>query len=164
MPDTVTETLAKFESEHRSGATSIEIMAVLAQVGVKVSEATLRKYIQQGLLPRSRRVGTKGRHQGSWGIYPAWTARQIVEIKKLLAEGRSMQEISEGRVAIFSKCMEAAAALKEVERKLEKLAERKNVDSLGIGKVRELVAGASGLVEKAAEKALGSADIVEIAI
>jgi hypothetical protein len=139
-------------------------MAVLAQAGVKVSEATLRKYIQQGMLPRSRRVGTKGRHQGSWGIYPAWTARQIIEIKKLLAEGRSVQEISEGKVAIFSKCMEAAAALKEIEKKLQKLAGRKNIDSPGVGKVRELVAEASGLVEKAAEKTLGNADYVEIAI
>ncbi len=164
MPDVVTEALTKFEREHPAGATSIEIMAVLSQAGVKVSEATLRKYIQQGLLPRSRRVGTKGRHQGSWGIYPAWAARQIIEIKKLLAEGRSVQEISEGKVAIFSRCMEAAAALKEIEQKLDRLAGKKNVDSLGIGKVKELVAGASGLMEKAAEKTLGNVDYVEIAI
>ena len=35
---------------------------------MKFSEATLRKYVQLGLLPRSVRVGRKGKHQGSQGI------------------------------------------------------------------------------------------------
>ena len=39
--------------------------------GEPLSEATFRKYVQLGLLPRSVRVGRKGKHRGSQGLYPA---------------------------------------------------------------------------------------------
>lgn len=164
MKKVETETLEKFENDHSDGVTSIEIMAVLAQIGVRISEATLRKYIQVGLLPRSRRVGTRGRHQGSWGLYPPWTARQILEIKKLLSEGKTIQEFSEGYMAVFSRCMEAAALLKEIEQKLERFGGKENVDALKVNEVREIIARAAKLAEEAAGKTLGQADFVEIAI
>ena len=61
--------------------------------GVKLSEATFRKYVQLGLLPRSRRVGRKGKHQGSMGLYPATVARRVNAIKRMMAESYTIEEI-----------------------------------------------------------------------
>ncbi len=58
-----------------------------------MSEATFRKYVQLGLLPRSRRVGRKGKHQGSLGLYPATTVRRINEVKRMMAESYTIEEI-----------------------------------------------------------------------
>ncbi|MBN2341277.1 MAG: MerR family transcriptional regulator [Deltaproteobacteria bacterium] len=73
--------------------TSAEIVGVFSSRGIKFSEATLRKYVQQGLLPRSQRVGQKGKHKGSKGIYPVSTIRQINEIKRLMAMDYTIEEI-----------------------------------------------------------------------
>lgn len=158
------EVLERFEASHPEGATSVDIIAACAQAGVRICEATLRKYIQLGLLPRSRRVGTKGRHQGSWGLYPAWTARQIVEVKRLLKDGRTIQDISEGYAAVFAACMEASAALKTASRKVDAMRSRKNVDHRKVGEVGDMIDRAARASEDAAAKALGQADFVEIAI
>ena len=47
-----------------------QIVEAFTDAGVRLSEATFRKWVQLGLLPRSRRVGRKGKHQGSLGLYP----------------------------------------------------------------------------------------------
>jgi len=159
-----TETLRDFEGSHPQGATSIEIIAVLAQMGIRVSEATLRKYVQLGLLPRSRRVGTKGRHQGSWGLYPPWTARQVVEVKRLLAEGRTIQEIAAGYASIFARCKEAGEALQAIRERLQALRSRDTVDLRKVNELLDMIERAAGLTEEVADKAVGQADFVEIAI
>jgi len=61
---------------------------------VKLAQATFRKYVQLGLLPRSRRVGRKGKHQGSLGLYPPSTVRRIAAIKRLMAESLTTQDIA----------------------------------------------------------------------
>jgi DNA-binding transcriptional MerR regulator len=61
--------------------------------GVKLAQATFRKYVQLGLLPRSRRVGEKGKHRGSRGLYPASAARRIHLIKSLMDEGLTLEDI-----------------------------------------------------------------------
>jgi hypothetical protein len=86
-------TLLRLEREHESGLTSVEILALLEQHGVKFSEATLRKYVQLGLLPRSVRVGRKGKHQGSQGMYPAAVVRQILRIKEMMADDLTIEQI-----------------------------------------------------------------------
>lgn len=85
--------LNRIESERASGITSAEILSVLEHHGVKFSEATLRKYVQLGLLPRSVRVGRKGKHQGSQGMYPATVVRQILLIKEMLADDLTIEQI-----------------------------------------------------------------------
>lgn len=75
--------------------TAVQVVEVFASRGMRFSEATFRKYVQQGLLPRSRRVGRKGKHRGSMGVYPAKVVRRINAIKKLMAEGYTIEEISE---------------------------------------------------------------------
>jgi DNA-binding transcriptional MerR regulator len=87
------EMLDRFEREHPQGITSQEILDTLAAHEVKFSEATLRKYVQLGLLPRSVRVGRKGKHQGSQGMYPATVVRQIQRIRDMMAQDFTIEEI-----------------------------------------------------------------------
>lgn len=86
-------TLEKIESDYAHGLTSKEILAVFADLAVSMSEATLRKYVQLGLLPRSIRVGSKGKHQGSKGVYPVRVVRQILLIKAMMAQDLTIEQI-----------------------------------------------------------------------
>ena len=86
-------TLSKLEREYSVGLTSVEILDVFASHDVSLSEATLRKYVQLGLLPRSVRVGRKGKHQGSQGVYPVTVVRQILRIKQMMAESYTIEQI-----------------------------------------------------------------------
>jgi hypothetical protein len=85
--------LRRVERQRPDGLTSSEILQVFAEVGVPLSEATLRKYVQLGLLPRSIRVGRKGKHQGSQGIYPVSVVRQIWQIKQMMANDYTIEQI-----------------------------------------------------------------------
>jgi DNA-binding transcriptional MerR regulator len=76
-----------------SGLTAVQIVEAFTSRGIKLSEASFRKYVQQGLLPRSRRVGRKGKHRGSLGVYPAKTIRRINRVKQLMADGHTIEEI-----------------------------------------------------------------------
>src|SRR5688500_10925486 len=87
------ETLTQLEKAHGAGLSSAEILDVFARYDVQLSEATLRKYVQLGLLPRSVRVGRKGKHQGSQGIYPVSVVRQILRIKQMMAESYTIDQI-----------------------------------------------------------------------
>lgn len=85
--------LREIEASTPDGLTSQELVAAFASREVKFTEATLRKYVQLGLVPRSRRVGRKGKHLGSLGIYPVRAVRRINAIKKLMAEHYTIEEI-----------------------------------------------------------------------
>lgn len=87
------ETLARIEKRYASGLTSAEILDLFATHSIPLSEATLRKYVQLGLLPRSVRVGKKGKHQGSQGIYPVSVVRQVLRIKRMMAERYTIDQI-----------------------------------------------------------------------
>jgi hypothetical protein len=88
------EALLALEEEHPEGLTAAQIVEAFTTSGVRLSEATFRKWVQLGLLPRSRRVGRKGKHQGSLGIYPPSTVRRIAAIKRLMAEGLTVEDIA----------------------------------------------------------------------
>jgi hypothetical protein len=85
--------LAQLERAHPEGLTSAEILDLFARHGVPFSESTLRKYVQLGLLPRSVRIGRKGKHQGSQGMYPVGVVRQILRIKQMMAESYTIEQI-----------------------------------------------------------------------
>lgn len=87
------EALEQIERAHPDGIPSQAIVAFLERHGVKFSEATLRKYVQLGLLPHSVRVGRKGKCRGSQGLYPPGTVRKILEIKRLLSQNYTIEEI-----------------------------------------------------------------------
>lgn len=85
--------LDTIERDHPKGITSAEILDIFASKEARFGEATLRKWVQLGLLPRSVRVGRKGKHQGSQGMYPASVVRQIQRIKEMMAQDYTIEEI-----------------------------------------------------------------------
>ncbi len=87
------EELARIERDYASGVPARVILEIFRPHGVQLSEATFRKYVQAGLLPRSKRVGHKGKHRGSTGLYPVEAIRRINAIKKMMAEGHTLEEI-----------------------------------------------------------------------
>jgi len=85
--------LAEIERAHPQGLTSRQIVDLFETRGIRFSEATLRKYVQLGLLPRSVRVGRKGKHRGSCGLYPANVIRRVNLVKGMMAEDLTIEEI-----------------------------------------------------------------------
>jgi DNA-binding transcriptional MerR regulator len=85
--------IEEIERAWPDGMTSRQIVDVFETRGIRFSEATLRKYVQLGLLPRSVRVGRKGKHRGSCGLYPAHVVRRVNLVKGMMAEDRTIEEI-----------------------------------------------------------------------
>lgn len=78
--------LDAIEREYPQGLSSETILGLLHSKGIKLTEATLRKWVQLGLLPRSRRVGLKGGQPGSLGLYPAGVVRRIQRLRTMMRE------------------------------------------------------------------------------
>lgn len=112
-------TLKRIEREHPQGLSSAEILELFAAGGVPLSEATLRKYVQLGLLPRSVRVGRKGKHQGSQGIYPVSVVRQILRIKQMMAESLTIEQIQREVLFMRSDLLELEQTLGSIFAKLD---------------------------------------------
>lgn len=89
------EELQEIEEASPHGLTSRQIVDFFTSRGIRFSEATLRKYVQLGLLPRSVRVGQKGKHQGSRGLYPANVVRRVNLVKGMMAENLTIEEIQQ---------------------------------------------------------------------
>jgi hypothetical protein len=87
------EELREIEEKHPEGLTAVQIVELFSSRQLRFSEATFRKYVQLGLVPRSRRVGRKGKHRGSLGVYPAKAVRRINAVRRLMDEGRTIEEI-----------------------------------------------------------------------
>jgi hypothetical protein len=100
--------LKQIEKEFAEGLTSVQVVDMFTRRGIKFSEATFRKYVQQGLVPRSRRVGRKGKHQGSMGLYPPTTVRRIHLVKQLMSENFTIEDIQR-RVLRFRDDVETVA-------------------------------------------------------
>jgi hypothetical protein len=111
--------LDALESEFSEGLSSGEIVDVFCGRGIRFSEATFRKYVQLGLLPRSTRVGTKGKHKGSKGVYPVGALRQINEIKRMMALDYTIEEIRLEFAFVGGELEELRRLLKNILRKLE---------------------------------------------
>src|SRR5512138_1080207 len=85
--------IERIERERAAGITSAEVVSFFEARGARLSASTFRKYVQMGLLPRSRRVGRKGKHTGSKGLYPVSVVRRIAVIKRMMAEGYTVEDI-----------------------------------------------------------------------
>jgi hypothetical protein len=85
--------LREFEKRFAMGVTSGELLDACANLNIPMSEASLRKYVQLGLLSRSVRVGRKGKHQGSQGVYPVSVLREILRIKEMMADNFTIEQI-----------------------------------------------------------------------
>jgi len=112
-------TLSQLERKYAAGLTSVEILDVFASHDVSLSEATLRKYVQLGLLPRSVRVGRKGKHQGSQGMYPVSVIRQILRIKQMMAESYTIEQIQREFLFIRNDVEQLEQIVSRIFKKLE---------------------------------------------
>ncbi|MBW2730988.1 MAG: MerR family transcriptional regulator [Deltaproteobacteria bacterium] len=116
--------LTQIEKAHANGLSSAQIIQIFQSREIRLSEATFRKYVQLGLLPRSRRVGTKGKHRGSRGIYPCATVRRINSIKELMQRSFTIEEIQRS-FSVFKEQIDAVESaidelLKGFEREIAK--------------------------------------------
>ncbi len=94
--------LRRIERQFAEGIRSAAIVEIFQAKGYRFSEATLRKYVQLGLLPKSKRVGVRGRHRGSSGIYPVGIVRLVNDIKEALDKGATLEEVRLGDVGLTS--------------------------------------------------------------
>jgi DNA-binding transcriptional MerR regulator len=108
--------IEQVERERAAGITSGEVVRLFEGKGARLSAATFRKYVQMGLLPRSRRVGRKGKHTGSTGLYPVSVVRQVALIKRMMAEGYTVEDIRGSFVTVRNR-------LEDVEKGLAELVE-----------------------------------------
>lgn len=171
--------VSKLESEHAEGVTAAEVVQLFSDRGIRLSEATFRKYVQRGLLPRSRRVGRKGKHRGSLGVYPAKTIGRVNAIKRLMGEGFTIEEIQAGyfrytdlveelseRVvdlfALFEQDLKEARFDTKARRHVKKdIAEaRKTADDLlrRVGELSERLSGSTSTPDLGPAGAAGSAE------
>jgi len=113
--------LTRIEREHAEGIGSEQIVDLFNRKNLRFTEATLRKYVQLGLLPRSRRVAIAGAQRGSQGLYPVSVVRRIQHLKSLLAHYTieeiqreflfvrgDIEELSESLERVFSALATAA--------------------------------------------------------
>ena len=118
----------RLETTNPHGVSAAQIVDFFAPRGVKLAQATFRKYVQLGLLPRSRRVGEKGKHRGSHGLYPASAVRRIQLIKSLMDEGLTLEEIRRSFVYFRGQLDGIERGIDELLAALEKsLAERQEL-------------------------------------
>jgi DNA-binding transcriptional MerR regulator len=125
------DVLDRIEREHDQGISSSDILELFSSHGIKFSEATLRKYVQIGLLPRSVRVGRKGKHQGSQGMYPASVVRQIQRIKEMMAQDYTIEEIQREFLFVRGDIEELERALTKVFGALRDAAKERRSETSG---------------------------------
>jgi DNA-binding transcriptional MerR regulator len=145
------EMLERFEREHPQGISSQEILDTLAAHEVKFSEATLRKYVQLGLLPRSVRVGRKGKHQGSQGMYPAAVVRQIQRIREMMAQNFTIEEIQREFLFVRGDIEDLERSIAKVFEALKEAASDRRSETAGRAIANDLVTAenlANDLLEK----------------
>jgi DNA-binding transcriptional MerR regulator len=120
--------LERIEAAHPDGLSSKEVIDLFQGLGAKLSEATFRKYVQIGLLPRStKRVGEKGKHKGSRGIYPVGVVRRLNLIKKMMDEGMTLEDIRNSFLAFRNDIDALQDALETLFRDFEKHLESRQI-------------------------------------
>jgi hypothetical protein len=131
-------TLARVESVYAAGITSAEILDVFARHQVTLSEATLRKYVQLGLLPRSVRVGRKGKHQGSQGVYPVGVVRQILRIKQMMADNYTIEQIKRDVLFMRSDIQQLEVTLNNIFSTLSRVMKDRKRETVARSVVRDV--------------------------
>ncbi|CAN93805.1 hypothetical protein predicted by Glimmer/Critica [Sorangium cellulosum So ce56] len=148
------EVLDRIEREHAQGITSSDILELFAAHGIKFSEATLRKYVQLGLLPRSVRVGRKGKHQGSQGMYPATVVRQVQRIKEMMAQDYTIEEIQREFLFVRGDIEELERTMAKVFNALRDAAKDRRSETSGRAIAQDLASAESLARELVAKLAL----------
>jgi len=131
-----TAELARIERDRSAGISSGEVVRLFEAKGARLSESTFRKYVQLGLLPRSRRVGRKGKHTGSAGLYPVSVVRRIALIKRMMAEGYTVEDIRGSFVTVRNRLEDVEKGLADL---VEELSRKARVHPRGRHFAEELV-------------------------
>ncbi|HET9553206.1 MAG TPA: MerR family transcriptional regulator [Anaeromyxobacteraceae bacterium] len=106
--------IERVERERAAGITSAEVVRLFEAKGARLSASTFRKYVQLGLLPRSRRVGRKGKHTGSTGLYPVAVVRRVALIKRMMGEGYTVDDIRGSFVTVRNRLEDVEQGLAEL--------------------------------------------------
>ena len=143
--------IERLERERADGITSREVVELFEARGARLSEATFRKYVQGGLLPRSRRVGRKGKHTGSTGLYPVEVVRRINLIKRMMAEGMTLEDIRGSFVALKNRLEDVehgfAALVAELASKAREHPRRREMEG-ELGRARRELRAAMRRIER----------------
>lgn len=147
------ERLSALEAAHPEGLAVQEIVDAFGSKGDRLSEATFRKYVQLGLLPRSVRVGRTAarngksadksdatrstRNRGSQGLYPATVIRRIETIRRLMAQGFTIEEIQKEFLFIRGDIEELSRSLTRVYGALDRVTSARGGDELARRKCDE---------------------------
>ncbi len=143
--------LQELEHGHPEGLATAEVVAAFSARGERLSEATVRKYVQWGLLPRSTRVGRKGKHRGSQGRYPTSIIRRLVLIRELMGRGLTIEDIRSQRLLYAGELEALSVKLEDVFKSFERAIEA-NADTASVPFARARVHEARKLGEQLTEK------------
>ncbi len=121
--------LEQVERDHSGGIASADLLSFFVTHEVRFGEATLRKWVQLGLLPRSVRVGKKGKHQGSKGKYPVRVIRQILRIKELMEKDLTIEEIQRQILFVRGDIQELEQTIDKVFSALDKSIDERSSQS-----------------------------------
>jgi len=116
--------IERIERERAAGITSGEVVRLFESKGARLSASTFRKYVQMGLLPRSRRVGRKGKHTGSTGLYPVSVVRRVAVIKRMMAAGYTVDDIRGSFVTVRNRLEDVEKGLDELVSELARKAQQ----------------------------------------
>ena len=118
--------LKKLAQNFPDGISSNEIVQLFQSRGFKFSEATFRKYVQMGLVERCRRVGRKGKHRGSRGLYPISTLDRINSIKMMISGEMTLEQLRGSYFQIRRRAEEVDRILLEMLQEMTKQEESKD--------------------------------------
>ena len=124
----VEDEINEIERQSPGGLTSRQIVDVFTARGIRFSEATLRKYVQLGLLPHSVRVGRKGKHRGSCGIYPADVVRRVNQVRAMMAADLTIEDIQKSFVRFKDEIEKVEKGVRELIAGFEREAKGPNLD------------------------------------
>jgi DNA-binding transcriptional MerR regulator len=137
--------LANIEASYPQGLSTQEVVELFAARGERLSEATFRKYVQLGLLPRSVRVGRSDKQRGSQGRYPASVVRQIDAVRRLMASGLTIEHIKREFLGVRGDIDAIAGQLAQLLGTLERAAGEDEILARAVLEARQ---SADALVEK----------------
>ena len=140
--------LLALEQAHPEGVAIQQVVEAFERLGDRLTEATFRKYVQLGLLPRSVRVGLKGKSRGSQGLYPVTVVRRIDTIRRLMGQGYTIEEIQKEFMLVRGDVEEVSRSLEKVWNSLGGMLEQRGGDALAMRQVEEARAMGAALVEK----------------
>jgi hypothetical protein len=151
------ENFSEIEKSNPEGLTTQQIVDVFSSNGEKLTEATFRKYVQLGLLPRSVRIGRKGRHRGSQGLYPSTVVRQIDIVRGLMSQGITIEEIQRDYPFLSGEIDDLSHRIKRLFFSVEQSTTRSELGSAN----DQVVVRALSEAKKAAEELLDTLRSIE---